>query len=535
MPQATKEISYKCDQVSLKETGFFGKIILDYLEDKESLGSMYGRRPALSSFSDQLQAKQEQYENREVLVAALKEQYKGSGLPTDQVERLSSNMAFTITTGHQVCLNTGPLYFLYKIISAVKTCESLKTEHSNYDFVPVFWMATEDHDFEEANHFYVGEKKMEWESGQGGAVGRMKTVGMDDVLNELKDIIGVGYTSATILEMFEKAYVKSENIAIATRKLVHQLFGKYGVVVVDGDDRALKRLVAPYFKREILEGIGKAEVEKASKELAEKYKAQVYPRDINLFYLDEEYRGRIEKKGEIYQVLNSQLEFSEEELLNLLEEEPEKFSPNVVLRPFYQEVILPNLAYIGGGGELAYWFQLKGIFDTFEIEFPILLLRNSVGILEKQAFEDLKSLGLKLKVLFHHTEHLEEMLLQLENSSNYDLETAFTSIKAVFDRVETQLASIDPTLEHSVKSGWARVSRILLNLEKKGKRAEKRKYSDTIAKFERAQSQFLPAGSLQERRFNLIYGYQVFGEGFIDVLYDVIQPFSDQFLILRED
>ncbi len=535
MSQAEKEISYKCDHVSLKETGFFGKIILDYIENKEALKPFYGRRPEVSSFADQIKAKEAQYQNREVLVNALLEQYKASGLPTKQVEKLRNEKAFTITTGHQVCLNTGPLYFLYKIISVVNTCEALKDQHGDYDFVPVFWMATEDHDFEEANHFFVGSKKIEWESGQGGAVGRMTTVGMDDVLEELKGVIGVGYTSSAILNLFEQAYINSKNVSEATRKLVHHLFGKYGVVVVDGDDRELKRLAVPYFKREILEGIGTGEVEKASSTLREKYKAQVYPREINLFYLDDEFRARIEKSGDKYTVLNSQLEFSEGELLQLLEEEPEKFSPNVVLRPFYQEVILPNLAYIGGGGELAYWFQLKGIFDAFEIEFPILMLRNSVGILEKRAFEDLDSLNLNVKDLFKHSGHLEEMLLNLENSSSYDLEPAFASVKAVFDRVEDQLAEIDPTLGPSVESGWARVSRILLNLEKKGKRAEKRKYGDTIAKFERAQSQFLPTGSLQERRYNLVYGYKVFGEGFIDILYNSIEPFSGRFLILREE
>src|SRR5690606_18423196 len=221
----TDTIKFVKESIPYSETGFFGKMPLDYLSGNENLRSFYGRLPAIESFEGQMEEKSKNYRNRHPLISALTNQYAAAKLTTPAIELLKSDNAFTITTGHQVCLFTGPLYFFYKIISAINTCKLLKKRHPENDFVPIFWMATEDHDFEEANHFFLPSGKIEWESGQGGAVGRMKTEGMDEIAEELTNKIGIGYTSAELTALCKKAYVKPSTIADATSCLLSRVVG----------------------------------------------------------------------------------------------------------------------------------------------------------------------------------------------------------------------------------------------------------------------------------------------------------------------
>ena len=197
----TDKIKFVRRSIPHSETGMFSKIVLDYLSGNENLSPFYGLEPTLDSFASQLTEKQENYKNRDAFCSAVAKQYEAIKIKSPALDLLKSDNSFTITTGHQVCLFTGPLYFFYKIISAINTCKLLKEKHPEKDFIPVFWMATEDHDFIEANHFYLPQGKIEWESGQGGALGRMSTVGMDEVIAELKEKIGIGYTSGQLIDL----------------------------------------------------------------------------------------------------------------------------------------------------------------------------------------------------------------------------------------------------------------------------------------------------------------------------------------------
>lgn len=528
-------VKFKKDLISYADTGFFGGLILDYLSGNDFLEPFYNRPPALDSFGGQIAEKTENYKIRAELCQALKGQYSSAKLPVQNVLPLESKDAFTITTGHQVCLFTGPLYFLFKIVSVINTCKALKTQHTDKDFVPVFWMATEDHDFEEANHFITPEGKVEWESGQGGAVGRMKTEGTDALIAELKAHFGLGYRAAELVKLFEDAYVKHDTIAAATRWLVHQLFGKYGVVVVDGDDPALKALVAPLFLEEAKNQISFEAVTETSQRLSENYKTQVMPREINLFYLADQLRERIVQndRGD-FEVLNSDIVFTTEELEKELQAHPENFSPNVILRPLYQEVILPNLAYIGGGGELAYWFQLKDMFDKFGVTFPVLMLRNSVGVLSQENTALMDEISISIPDLFSTTLELENKILAADDNLDLSLEKERKQIEDIFADMAARLGETDSTLVDSVSSGLARTTRITSNLEKKLKRAERKKHSQTIEKFERLNKSFVVNGGLQERVYNYSFLYMAYGEGLIDELLESLDPFDFRFTVLSE-
>ena len=525
---------FKKSTIEYADTGFFTPIVLDYLSRSENLAPFYGAYPSPEAFEKQVELKSE-FKHRQVLVNVLKKQYKSAKLKLDSIDTLLNEDTFTITTGHQLCLFTGPLYFVFKIISAINTCKILREKYPRYNFIPVFWMASEDHDFEEANHFYTKDRKVEWESGQGGAVGRMSTVGMKELAEEIKDAFGVGYHAAELHQLFERAYTQNKSISDATRYIVHQLFGQYGVISIDGDDRDLKELAAPYFQKEFESQTSFNAVEETSSKLNKNYDLQVTPREINLFYLDEELRERIIPSGEKFAINHTELEFSKDEIIALLRKSPEKFSPNVVLRPFFQEVILPNLAYIGGGGELAYWFQLKGVFDNHDIPFPILMLRNSAMIIESKVNEKMVKLGLTHKDLFLDHIKLEKLLINQHSSDKLNLDRELDELEDVFGKIEERLKEIDPTLERSAKSGLARTERVVQNLEKKMFRATRKKEKTLVDSIDYIKSNLFPSGGLQERRWNFSVFYSEMGDALIRECVDKLDPFDNSLTILNQE
>lgn len=523
--------------IPYSETGFFSRLILDYLSENERIAPFYDVFPRLDNFEKAIQQKGATYKNRSALVSALEAQYKGAKLRSTGLEMLKSDNTFTVTTGHQVCLFTGPLYFFYKIVTAINTCRELKSRYPDKDFVPVFWMATEDHDFEEANHFFLPSGKIEWESGQGGAVGRMHTEGMRQVLDEFEAQIGLGYASGRLLDLFKKAYVNHKTIADATRYLVDGLFGSHGVVVVDGDDKSLKILAQDAFAKELTEQTANQAMEETNRELKKNgYPLQVKQHAVNLFYLDREFRERIEiKDPDTFAIARSSRTFSRMEMLKELEEHPEKFSPNVVLRPVYQEIILPNLAYVGGGGELAYWFQLKGVFQAFDVPFPMLMLRNSVMMVNSDIASDMHRLGIGVKSVFRPADELENELVKAASTAKLDLDAERDQLGDLFQHLEKRLYGIHPDLEKPVRSGHARADRIMHNLEKKVMRAERRKQNVLVSRLERIYDALIPRGGLQERNMNFTPYYLAYGEAFIEKLIESLDPFDFKFTVLTEE
>jgi bacillithiol biosynthesis cysteine-adding enzyme BshC len=490
----------------------------------------------LESFQKRIEEKSKEYEHRKILVSALEAQYERAGLKSQSIDKLLDENTFTVTTGHQVCLFTGPLYSFYKIISTINTCTKLSQTYPTYNFVPVFWMATEDHDFAEANHFFLSNgKKVEWESGQGGAVGRMKLVGMEELVEELKEFLGIGYHSGEIIELFEKAYLNHSTVTEASRYLVHHFFNEYGVVSIDGDDSMLKSTMISRFSKELMDSTSFKAVSDTNHRLKTHYPLQVTPRDINLFYLGDQLRERITRKpnGD-FEVLNTSMEFSSDEILTELENHPERFSPNVVLRPLYQEVILPNLAYIGGGGELNYWFQLKGVFEEFGVSYPILMLRNSVMVINQANSRRMDKLGLTLEGLFQNSAYeLERELVEETSDEVLNLKEAHDKLEGLFLELEHKLKRVDKLLEKSVRSGFARSERIIKNLEKKMLRAEKKKHEILIGRLEKIRSDLFPRDGLQERILNFSALYEEFGSELINILVQNLDPFSGDFMVLR--
>ena len=457
---------------------------------------------------------------------------------TDKVDALSNikqlgeSNTYTVVTGHQLNIFSGPLYFLYKIISTINLCKQLKAKYADYNFVPVYWMATEDHDFAEINHINFKGQKLTWQKEQGGPVGRFTTAGLDKVIDTLADKMGPGTFSKELIDLLKSSYLESKTLADTTRSLTHQLFGKDGLVVIDGDDVMLKRSMVPYFTQELFEGVSHAEVSKASVGLQEEYFEQVNPREINLFYIKDGLRQRIVRNEDRWEVLETQLSFSKEEIEQELHNYPERFSPNVILRPLYQEVVLPNLAYIGGGGELAYWLQLKQMFMAYDVPFPMLNLRNSVLWIDSKSEKRIEQLGISVDELFRPIEKVKGNFAKENAPMDMELEPYEKKLQEMFDDLEDVAKLTDRSMLGAVNAQRQKQLNGLENLKKKLIRAEKKRQDISMSRFDKIHEALFPNGSLQERHSNLAEVYMEHGSFFLDVLKSKLDPLDFRFMVI---
>lgn len=524
-----KCLRMKISQLDYSATNAFSSLVIDYLQQNPKLASFYHRFPTLENLKEQLTEKQFTPEQRNVLCQELENQY--ASLPEvpanvrKNLDLLQQENTFTITTGHQLSLFTGPLYFIYKIITAVKTAQQLQQQYPQYNFVPVYWMATEDHDFAEINHFTLFGKTYTWETDQKGAVGRFKTDSIFSLIESLPEHY----------PLFEKAYTEFDTLAAATRFLANELFGAFGLVSLDADAPALKQALKPVIKNELAEQTASKLISATNEKLATAgYKTQVTPREINLFYLDNGLRERLVLEADRYRVLNTDLTFSQQELLDLVETQPEKFSPNVILRPLYQEILLPNLCYIGGGAEIAYWFQLKDLFDYYQVPFPVLMLRNSGLYINKNHANRLQKLDLQPTDLFQDLPVLKKQVTAAYQEEELHLAEEKKQVEAAFAQVEKLAAAIDPTLTKSVAAEAQKAFNALTVLEKKIVKANDTKYETVYNQLTSLKDKLFPNGTLQERMDNLLT-YQTNNPNFIHQLYEAFDPFTAKFTVLEEE
>src|SRR5690554_2254512 len=529
------------DCIPFKDTNYFSSLICDYLDEKDSLKPFYNRFPNLENFKGQMEEKTSQFseKSRTVLVESLKTQCQdlaASDKTIANINALLQKNTFTITTGHQLNLFTGPLYFFYKIISTINLCSELKEAYPKQDFVPVYWMATEDHDFEEINFFNFEGKKIRWHKEVSGAVGELDLEGLQKISDLFGSHLNFGKNADSLKILFEEAYTNHSNLSEATRYLVNELFSETGLVILDGNDKELKRLLLPFAQDVSLNHTAFNKVSETSRQLNEvssDYKIQVNPREINLFYLDKNLRERIVFENETYQVLHTNISWSKDELIKHLHEAPENFSPNVILRPLYQEVILPNLCYIGGGGELAYWFQLKSNFETQQVPFPILLLRNSALLVSKKQQEKLDKLDLSIKDLFLHQNDLIEKVTRDRSELDIDFSKQKSFLKQQFEDLYALAKQTDKSFLGAVSAQEKKQLKGLDMLEKRLLKAQKRKLKEILDRVVLLQNELFPNQSLQERQANFSEFYMEYGDQFTQQLMLNLQPLKQEFLILN--
>ncbi len=524
-----------------KETGYFTKTVTDYLEDQPDLRSFYQYRPDLKGFA-QLFNDKKVTADRNLLVKVLTEQYtritavnEKAVIPRQNIADLANENTFTITTGHQLNLFAGPLYFIYKIVTAIKLSAQLKAAFPDKNFIPVYWMATEDHDFAEINYTNVGGKKVQWNLDAKGATGRLDLKSIREALNQYKGVLGIEGFGAELADIMETAYGKFTNLADATRYLANALFGQYGLIVIDADDTRLKKQFAPIITSDIIEQNSFKNI-KESVELMQTLHIpiQVNPREINFFYLNEGLRERIIFENDAYKVLNTEISFDEVKLKEEINQHPERFSPNVAMRPVYQEYILPNLAYIGGGGELVYWLELKSTFDHYQINYPVLVLRNSALIVRKETAVKVKNMKLAISDLFKPTDAIKSNWIKKNTDNELSLGNEWQQFNAIFNDIKARAGKVDQTLVPSAGAVEARLKHALDKLEGKLLRAEKRNYDTRLAQIDGIKAELFPSNGLQERNENFGMFYVKWGQRFIDELINNFEPLDFEFTVLSE-
>lgn len=528
-----------CTYIPYDNTGNFSDLVLDYLKAHPAVEPYYNYTPDAKGIAQAITDRSKYPVNRAVLTHVLNKQYTHLNKHDKVIEniaRLADDNTFTICTAHQPNLMTGYLYFIYKIIHAIKLADELNTQYTDKHFVPVYYMGSEDNDLDELGTFRYNNHKYVWDAaGQTGAVGRMQTSSLKPLLDEVFKVLGPpGENLDNLKEILTQAYLQHHTIGEATQYLVNELFGRYGLIVLNPDEAELKKQILPILQDDLQSHLAYALVSENTEALEELYKVQAYPRFINLFYLRGNIRERIEKRNGRWIVLNTDIQWTEEDLLAELNEHPDRFSPNVILRGIFQESILPDVAFIGGGAEVAYWLELKPLFDNYKVFYPAILLRQSVLWMTAPYNKLRNQLGFGIEEIFRSEASLIRSYIGTHSSNNWHTDEEATAIKNILAQLKQKATNLDPTLQASADAAFAKMNHQLQILEKKMLRAEKRKMQDQLQRITRLKDGISPRGILQERYENFIGYYAAMGSTYFDVLYKYMEPLRNEFMVLAQ-
>jgi len=526
-----------CNSVPYSETGYFSQLVLDFLAEHPHIRSFYTHPPLHPDLDALIHAKKAQPLQRDVLVKALEAQYAGLEVHDavkENIRLLEQPGTFSICTAHQPNIFTGYLYFVYKILQTIKLAADFKQQRPQYNFVPVYYMGSEDNDLDELGSIYLNGKTLTWPTTQAGAVGRMRPDGLEELIVQIESLLGYGKHAEELVQLLRQAYGQYDNIQEATLYLVNALFGRFGLVVLIPDTPLFKKQYIPVMKDELLHQTSYKLVSDTIEKISQHYKVQANPREINLFYLTDNSRERIVKEGELWKVLHSNIVFTATELDEELHSHPERFSPNVILRGMLQETILPNIAFIGGGGEIAYWLELQALFAHYRVPYPMLVMRNSFLLVDAVSRKWLQNLGLCIKDLFGNVNELVNNFVLQHTNAALVLKKEYDALEQLFDELEAKARSIDVTLVSSVGAERQKAIKSIGRLEHKFLRAEKKKFAWQTDQIRQLRDKLFPANSLQERKENFMPWYIHEGPALFDRILANMQPLSDQLQIIYE-
>lgn len=525
------------ERIPFGEVPQFSQRDVAYATSSPDLRPFYKYPVSVEAFAEVIKDKADDATDRDLLVDELMEQYKTMGTlgeVADRLEQLRSSDAFTVITAHQPSLFTGPLYFVLKICSVINLARQLSAAYPDKEILPVFITGGEDHDFEEINHARIYGNRIEWQNEEGGAVGAMATATLDAALATLKDILGDRDTAQKIYAKIAAAYTHYPTYGAASIALVHSLFGDHGLIVCDMSRPAFKRAFRPMMEREIFDSVSQPLIEEAQARLESLgYSGQAHAREINLFYLTPGRRDRIVREGKTYAVLDTELSFTEAKLRQELNEHPERFSPNVVMRPLFQELIFPNLAYIGGGGELAYWLERQTQFEAFGLNFPMLIRRNSVLWIDKGNQKKLAKLDLDYRSLFRDADLIIRDYVAEQSENELSLAPELTQLEQLFKSIAAKAEEIDPTLSGAVMSEHAKQAKAVENLEGRLRRTEKQRFETAMNQIRGLRDKLFPEGGLQERKDNFLNIYLQEGEGLFETLIAELDPLQEGLVVIQ--
>ena len=502
----------KKETISFKETGYFSKKFLDFI-DNESLSYYPNEKNILNVIKNFNFSKV----NRELLSKELEFQYKSlvtSSIVNDNIKSIMSDNTFTVTTGHQLNIFTGPMYVIYKIVSVIKLSRMLSEKYPKYNFVPIYWMASEDHDFDEIKSFYSSGKTYSWDIESKGPVGNLNTEALKNIFDE--DI--------SIPDFFREAYSSSSSLSEAVRKYMNHLFGEYGLITIDPNSKNLKKSISDIIVDDVVNNTIE-KVEKSSEKISD-----VYVRKINFFFQGSDFRERIDKTNK-YNILSTNLSFTEKEIKDKIGSSPELFSPNVITRCLYQQRILPNICYIGGPAEIVYWESFKKFFEYYDIPYPVLVPRDFVLLITTKIQKLINKLKLTLTDLFIDKNKIENKVLGIEKDESKNFKKEIDDINKILYNISEKFETEDPTMKPHVLATAKKMENRLLQIEKRFINKQKKNNDKLINQILDLYSFIKPDNSIQERKENFMSFYDL---NFIDNLLENLDPLDLQFKILKK-
>ena len=539
-------MKYTATSIPYSATGVFSSLVNDYISGNGTARDYVPYTPNLEGIKKAIQQRKFSAIQRQTLVSVLENQYHLLGTIKDEkntaaFEKVQANIGllkndncFAVTTAHQPNLFTGPLYFFYKIIHVIKLAAELKAQFPENDFVPLYYMGSEDADLAEVGSYNIDGAKHQWKTKQTGAIGRMLVD--DHLLQLLQNLEGywtVKPDGKEALAIIKSAYKKGNTINQSTLQMVHLFFGQYGLVVVQPDDAKLKSLFVEVMQKELTTQFSHIAIQPTLKSLSENYHVQSEGRAINLFYLKDATRNRIEKTGELFSVVDTNIQFTQAEIIQELQAYPDRFSPNVILRGAYQETIIPSVVFVGGGGELAYWMELKNVFEQAGVDYPVIILRNSFLFINDKQAKQWASLEFNIEALFNSTQALEIAFVKTQSVENLVLTEHIASLTDLYKLIQQDVIKIDSSLGDHALNLSVQAQKKLALLEKKMIRAEKRKQHTSLARIHSIKSELFPDNNLQERVENFSNWVGDFGWSWVEAILNNSNSVDASFTIIH--
>lgn len=529
-------------------------LFLDYLYEFENVQEYYKHNfrekesyPAIFK-SIRESRKDKQFD----LSSIIKNQYSDlqnvSGNTQRNIELLNNENTIAVVTGQQVGILGGPLYTIYKIITAIRLANQCKDRYEAYKFVPVFWLEGDDHDFNEVrsinifdpenNVINLGYKQEIEDDDAKQSVGNIYfDESLNEFLTQFEGSLRNTDFKIDLLLKLKSCYQTGKSFKQSFKELLFWLFDEYGLVIFDPQDPQVKSLLKPVFMKEINDfSTHTQKLIAVSAELEEVYHAQVKVKPVNLFYHTDDGRYSVEPVDNIFKLRRKRKQFTKEEILTEIENSPERFSPNVLLRPICQDYIFPTGFYIAGPGEISYFAQVTPLYDFYKIVTPIVFPRSSVTLLEKNVAAALDKYDLTLNDIFLGLDELKEKVISGLSENNLDkvFEDILNDVELTFDKLKENLFVVDKTLVDASTRYKERVTAVYNELKAKAVKAQESKHETTIRQLTRMSNLLYPLGNLQEREINFSYFYNKYGKDLIRKIYDdiSISEFEHQIITL---
>jgi len=490
--------------------------------------------------------------NKSQLEEILKTQYSEfknlSPKTAKNLEIINDKKTLFVITGQQLGIFGGPLYTFYKIITAIKLSVHLNERYDNYYFVPLFWMESDDHDFNEVNSFNIlndandlvtisYKKNIEEDELRESVGSILFDDSINDVFTKLEAELRNTEFKSSLLDKLKQFYATGKTFKQSFRELLFNIFDKYGLLIFDPQNGEVKKLLKPLFSEEIKNfRVHTEKLVSVSAVLEESYHAQVKIKPVNLFYSLDNGRFLIEPDENIFKLKRKRKQFSPDELLQEIEIYPEKFSPNVLLRPIAQDYLFNTAFYIAGPSEISYFAQVNPLYPFFNLEPPIIYPRASATLLEKHLLNFIEKYNLQIIDIFLGSDHLKEKIFSKISELNLNdiFNNSNNKINLLFDELKQELFRIDKPLSESVSKYRERSLQLLNELQSKAIKIQEGKFDTVIRQINKLTNILYPNQNLQEREINFIYFYNKFGADIFDKIFEElsIQQFEHQIIYL---